>query len=251
MVKLLSPDIEVREENTDQPQWKLKLRRYSPCVRRNYIFVGSVLSSTTSCSIVWGAGFLTGRSRCLQKPRKIHAIRGKLSERHLVNQGIPCPRVYGDPALILPQLYQPEQTKKYKYGVIPHYVDLGYKKGILGDQNLNKRLADMNATLIDVGQSFLDFINQVNQCEYIASSSLHGLILAHAYGVPAVWIRFADFVSGHDGFKFSDYFSTTNLEINQPVILDDWSNVERILKRNCVCPGYLPSADHLLDAYPL
>jgi pyruvyltransferase len=187
----------------------------------------------------------------LQKPQTICAVRGKLSARSLSNQGIPCPQIYGDPALLLPDMYQPAQTKKYSFGVVPHYVDLGYKKGILRNEYDDNRLAEMGIKIIDVSQDFFGFINQVNHCEYIASSSLHGLILAHAYGIPAVWVRFDNFVSGHDGFKYADYYSTTDLKVDQPVFLDDWSNVEKTLKSHCRCPGLLPSTSQLMSAYPL
>ncbi|MFC1688460.1 polysaccharide pyruvyl transferase family protein [Pseudomonadota bacterium] len=248
----MSPYVEIKEENVDTTQWKLKFRRYLPSFRKNYLFVGSVLSSTDSCSEVWGAGFLSARSRCLQKPGKIHAVRGKLSERSLVNQGISCPQVYGDPALILPEMYRPLQTRKYKFGIIPHYVDSGYRKGILGNLNACNMLEDMRIKIIDVSPNlFFDFINQVNECEYIASSSLHGLILAHAYGIPAVWVKFSDFISGNDGFKYLDYFSTTELNIEHPVFLDDWANVSKLLLKHSQCPSRMPSSSRLLGAYPL
>lgn len=33
------------------------------------------------------------------------------------------------------------------------------------------------------------FIDQIIDSDYILSTSLHGIIIAHAYGIPALWIK--------------------------------------------------------------
>jgi pyruvyltransferase len=54
----------------------------------------------------------------------------------------------------------------------------------------------------------LHFINELASCDYILSSSLHGLILSDAYGIPNKWISISNNLSGRE-FKFKDYYSTT------------------------------------------
>lgn len=51
-------------------------------------------------------------------------------------------------------------------------------------------------------------IDQIVSSELCISSSLHGLIIAQAYGVPWVWLNLVEQpLDGHD-FKFEDFFST-------------------------------------------
>ena len=53
-------------------------------------------------------------------------------------------------------------------------------------------------------------IDEINKCERILSSSLHGIIVAHAYNIPALWIKKGD-IGSLNGFKFKDYFSSVNI----------------------------------------
>ena len=85
---------------------------------------GSILQSSNRQSVIWGSGFIeTQRTPILV--RKIHAVRGPLTKKNLDKLGIFCPEVYGDPGILLPKYYHPDVMKKFKVGVIPHYVDKG------------------------------------------------------------------------------------------------------------------------------
>lgn len=165
-----------------------------------YALVGSILSWQQKPNLyVWGAGFMADGQKMLVNPKKIFAVRGPLTRRLLIDQGIDCPEVYGDPALLFPRFYNPNIEKKYKIGVIPHYVD--------AKSNWIKSLNTNDIKVIDICSGIHRFVDDIKECECLLSSSLHGLIAADAYGIPNIWIKISDKVGGH-GFKFRDYFES-------------------------------------------
>ena len=115
----------------------------------------------------------------------------------MLNQGLFCPAVYGDPALLYPRYYAPSVKKEYDLGIVPHYIDQGIPW-------LNRAAPDANVLIIDVLGGIQAFVDQLCRCRFIASSSLHGLIAADAYGIPFTWISLSNRVIG-GGFKFQDY----------------------------------------------
>lgn len=187
----------------------------------HYLIIGSILDRATKHSIIWGSGLISEDSKPIESPKKIYAVRGPKTREKLLNLGIDCPEIYGDPALLLPKIYNPKIEKKYELGVIPHYVDK------------NNRTLEMfnnpNIKIIDI--QVIDprtFIDELLSCKKIASSSLHGLITADAYQIPSIWIEFSDKVVGN-GFKFYDYFLSVGRENENPLIINQDTNIETIM----------------------
>ena len=125
-------------------------------------------------------------------------------------RGVECPEVYGDPALLLPRFYNPEVQKRYEVGLIPHYADKSHPW-------LESCRHDPKVRIIDVESGTYDFVQAVKSCGLIVSSSLHGIICADAYGVPALWMELSDQVIGN-GFKFHDYFGSIQREVAAPIV---------------------------------
>jgi len=166
---------------------------------KHVLGAGSILASSNSNSIVWGAGFMFGNERKI-KSNKILSVRGKLTRQRLLKTGVQCPESYGDIGLILPYFYKPTNIKKkYKLGIIPHYIDVPtfQKIGYIEDSTI----------IIDVTDPIETVINNILSCEYTVSSSLHGIIVSHAYSVKSMWIRMSNLIGGGN-FKFRDYYSS-------------------------------------------
>jgi pyruvyltransferase len=162
-----------------------------------YLAIGSILGGANERAEVWGSGFIRENEPILGCPRAVHAVRGPLSRESLVKQGVECPEVYGDPALLLPRFFNPGARKRYSVGIIPHYIDKGHPW-------LDRWRRDPQVLLLDIESGIQEFVRSVKSCEAILSSSLHGLICADAYGVPNAWVQLSDEVIGGD-FKFRDY----------------------------------------------
>lgn len=179
----------------------------------NYICIGSILSAyETKQSIIWGAGFINEDQRLSVRPMRILSVRGKLSRNIILSQGIECPDVYGDPALLVSYCYSPQNiTKKYKMGIITHIAD---RNNIIVSDFLNTH---KDCILIDLGNydKWTDILDEVLSCEKTISSSLHGLIISDSYGIPNRWVRFSDKVAGGN-FKFMDYFSSVDRNETNP-----------------------------------
>lgn len=167
-----------------------------------YVTVGSILTHVNKKCIVWGSGIISKVYKI--KPAKFLAVRGPQTRKHLIAQGFEVPEIYGDPGLLLPRFYNPEVEKQYSIGIVPHYNDYktvhaNYGK-IFGVQVIDLMTNDIEKTTRDL-----------LACERIISSSLHGIIVAHAYGIPAVWQKFSDKVFGDD-IKYQDYFESVHIK---------------------------------------
>ncbi len=173
-----------------------------------YVTIGSVLANVTENCVIWGSGIIS--REYLIKKAKFFAVRGPQTRKHLLNQGYDVPEIYGDPALLLPDYYFPKITKKYTYGIVPHYSDYKLLSHLYSDQDDVLVINLMTTNVEAVTDMFL-------QCEMTISTSLHGLIVSHAYRIPSVWVQFSDKVFG-DGIKFQDYFESVKMETYIPNI---------------------------------
>jgi pyruvyltransferase len=183
-------------------------------VKKNNVYsvIGSVLEVPSKKDlVVWGSGFMSSESQFKVKPKKIHAVRGPKTRELILKNGIYCPEVYGDPAILYPYFYRPTIQKKYKLGIIPHYVDQD-------SQLLDVFKNDSSVLIIDILSGVKEVVDKICSCEKIASSSLHGIIAADSYGIPAIWIEFSKKVNG-DGFKFYDYFESVGRKNEVPLTL--------------------------------
>lgn len=168
---------------------------------KHYISTGSIIGHANANSIVWGSGII--QKDDTPGAGKFLAVRGPKSRERLLALNYAVPEKYGDPALLLPRLYHPELSKKIKLGIVPHYTD--YKR-------VKNQWASEDVLVIDVFTNRIEqVLDQIIGCEQIVSSSLHGVIVAHAYGIPALWVKFSDQLFG-DNIKFYDYFASVGLD---------------------------------------
>ena len=216
----------------------------------NVCCIGSIVDDMANeNSLIWGTGAISDKRKMRCIPKKVYAVRGPLTRKYLISNGIDCPEIYGDPALLLSRIYNPLKTKKYTIGIIPHYVD--YNNPLV--ERL-KQLFGIDAVVISMSgyNDWHEVIDIISECDFVVSSSLHGIIISDAYRVPNVWIEFSDNVTGN-GFKFRDYFLSVGREEIEPIHVtkdtskqellsckDEWKpidiNLDKLLS---VCPFHI------------
>ena len=162
------------------------------------ISTGSIIRKTRAGTIVLGSGAL-GPTNPGHPEADYRFVRGPLTRQRILDNGGKCPEIYGDPAMLLP-LIRDSATKKYDYGLIPHWsqyerVRARYPKHYV----VNMRTDDPLRTL-----------DEITQCRTIAASSLHGVIAGHAYGIPTALLEF-DPLKG-DGTKFLDHYLAAGID---------------------------------------
>lgn len=173
----------------------------------NALMVGSIAKWAKAGMHIFGSGFIR-RADPVCKSASWHWVRGPISRQMVLNAGGQCPEIYGDAAFLLPEFW-PKAEPIHDIGIVPHHVDLDIAQAQFPD------LPIIDLLTTDPKET----TRQITQCRKVISSSLHGLIVAHAYGIPAAWIQFSDRLHG-DGMKFHDHFESMGM----PAILSKADN---------------------------
>ncbi|ESU22180.1 xanthan biosynthesis pyruvyl transferase GumL [Flavobacterium enshiense DK69] len=176
------------------------MRRYKLFLK-HYLTIGSILEVANSNSIVWGSGII--RENQFVREAKFLAVRGPRTRSRLLELGYKVPEIYGDPAILLPLYLQKKVEKKYKIGIIPHYIN--YEE-VLASFGNDDRIKIIDLMTDDVERT----ISEILECENIISSSLHGVIVSQAYSIPSLWVKFSEKLAG-DNVKFYDYFESVGI----------------------------------------
>jgi pyruvyltransferase len=170
--------------------------------KHKLLAIGSILILANEGDVVWGTG-MNGKRMDLSLYNfdnlDVRAVRGPLTRDFLIrNFNIDCPEVYGDPALLVPYVF-PEfkipKNPEYEYIVIPHYTE----------EFLFPKCLFPNA--VYPSEPWDQVIKKILNSKFVISSSLHGLVIAEAYGIPARYLRLSD---SEPLYKYNDYYLGTN-----------------------------------------
>ncbi len=166
------------------------------------ISVGSILQEVEfSNPVIWGTGVIDSELVPNMGNPEFLSVRGPLTRKAVIDSGYSCPSLYGDPALLLDRFVGGgtdrsvgDYSGETKMGLVLHYED---------ENKLNVK-EDEEVSLISVRQSVTNFCKKIRSKDVILSSSLHGIITAHAFGTPAVWMKKCSNKPG-GSFKYKDY----------------------------------------------
>jgi pyruvyltransferase len=211
---------------------------YSPIKQAKVLSTGSILEMAPEDY----SGHIVGSG--LNKDKVLHfrqatiwGVRGELTRQRI---DAPKDVVLGDPGLLSSKLLEPRRTKRYVLGIVPHYAD----KKDARISMIQKRYKSC-ISVIDVQQKPLAVFKEIDECECILSSSLHGIIVADSFGIPNGWILLSDKVIGK-GFKFYDYYSAIGIS-RDPQYLDGNESVSQLLKFSRKCPDAIKEVKERLD----
>jgi pyruvyltransferase len=174
----------------------------------NLFMVGSVVRLAKN-SVVLGSGIIkSGTPEELDPNNTYEFVRGPRTRERVLACGGTCPEIYGDAALLLPRFCPPGE-KKYRIGFVPHYEHINdYSKTLAEERQWH---------FIDVRRKDPLFVaKEISACEKIVSTSLHGIIAAHAYGIPAAHYNI-DITKKlknlyGESTKFVDYYESVGLK---------------------------------------
>ena len=166
------------------------------CNKDHVLAIGTVLNKANSSSIVWGAG---GHAK--KAPKEILALRGPLSAASLARLNVPSPSIYGDPGLLVARYYVPRVVQATDFTLVPHLhdyklVNSWYK-------------TDREVRVLDLRSEVETILDQISSSSLVISSSLHGVVVSHSYGIPVAWAIFQNDLADQSPIgtdKFVDYF---------------------------------------------
>lgn len=180
----------------------------------NLLLVGSYLHNVNPRTVVCGGGFLSAQPHWATlptAPHAVHCVRGPLTAELLRRQNVPCPDVYADPGILAAHLFpRGPGHAHYPIGIIPHFKEMTHP--------WLARCREDGCAIIDPRWPLEDYFARLTDCRCILSSSLHGLIFAHAYGIPALWIELSSAPDGDD-FKYYDYYASLGVPQSELVCL--------------------------------
>lgn len=223
-----------------------KIERYIHI--KSYLLIGSILTIfDLSRTIVWGSGIINDNNvdRIRGIPDKICCVRGPRTREALLGKGIACPEVYGDPALLMPRFYQPNVHEHYALGIIPHWEDLN-------KEDVKRLIADPRVKFIKVQgyDQWTDFIDEICSCDFVISSSLHGLIISEAYGIPSQWVEFGTYVDGWE-FKYYDFYDSIGKGNTSPLHVNETTTYEMLMEKKQDWRKGNIDLDKLMEACPI
>lgn len=189
-------------------EWMLQKKGLSletPIKGRKFLnTVGSNIFQSYQNATIWGSGMLhepLGKMLFLfRKPfirLDVRAVRGPKSREVVLKYGHKCPEVYGDPAVLMPLIYTPNvKEEKNELLLIPQY---------LAEGEIRSRYPDYKTISLNTND-YAFVIDAIVSSKMVVTSSLHAVLLAEVYGVPAVLFRTLE---KEVDFKYYDYYYGT------------------------------------------
>lgn len=192
---------------------------------------------------VWGSGYIFAEEPAPPAGSVVcSAVRGAESARM---SGLSTTVALGDPGLLVSRVVDAPRVPRHAVGVVPH---LWHRS----NRTVRDVIARSGAQFIDVAADPHEVVAAIAACEFVISSSLHGLVIADSFGIPNAWFTVEPELVGRE-WKFRDYYSAFGIT-PCPTPLTDGTNVAGVAERvrsQYSRPGLATIQDGLVSAWPL
>lgn len=169
---------------------------WAPVDQAALVCVGSVLDVLPPYwpGIIAGSGKLHPQHHINLPSATVMALRGPLTAKDFTrarHQDV----LLADPGLLAAELVAVD--KEYLLGIVPHWSDTELEH--------RPEFAKYNPHIIRPSGDPLEVLREIGRCRKIVSSSLHGIIVADAFGIPRRTEMAKIFNREGGSFKFEDY----------------------------------------------
>lgn len=200
----------------------------------NFLAIGSNLDRfvgvpNNNIKNVFSSGFMYS-DQYIIPDNNISSVRGKLSAQKI--KSVKNDMIVGDGALLLNNILDLNAVNEYrkhnikfKLGIIPHISDINKTELLYNDKT--------NIKIIYINKDLSNFLYDCLECEYIVSSSLHGLIISDVLKIPNSIIKFnfSNRTNLDYFYKYNDYYSIYNYDnIQENNVLTENNNLDEIIK---------------------
>lgn len=156
--------------------------------------VGSILHFARDGDVVWGSG-VNGKipvERHAFSRLDVRSVRGPLTRDFLLRRGLDVPEIFGDPAILIAELLRNRFSHPVEradpVAFVPNLHDLA-------------AMQDWE-NVISPLDPWWSVVRRISKARHVISTSLHGLVVADAFGVPCTYLRLSE---EENLFKYEDY----------------------------------------------
>ena len=200
---------------------------------RRLLAVGSIMKLSRPGDTVWGTG-VNGKSMDAGAAPDIdvRAVRGPRTRETLLGLGTDVPEVYGDPALLWSRFWPREEYLRDNGGRTRHEVTVV--------PNFHDRGKAVGPHVVDPLQDPLEVVREIALSDFVCGSSLHGIVIAESFGIPARLVK----PGAEPSFKYDDYYAGTGREVHSAA-----ASVDEAIRLGGEPPAVF-DGDALLAAFP-
>ncbi|NYD68530.1 polysaccharide pyruvyl transferase family protein [Agromyces atrinae] len=162
--------------------------------------VGSIMRLAEPGDSVWGTG-VNGKSLGADVAfgpgeLDVRAVRGPLTQQFLERRGVAAPSVFGDPGLLVADLFDRDEIRERRgiadVTIVPNLHDFAHTR------RSHREALDPRSPLVEC-------IERIASSRLVVGSSLHGIVVAEAFGIPARLVQ----PGTEPSFKYDDYYRGT------------------------------------------